>query len=109
VTILEGTTQGSNTGQASKWREGWIDVDFVHHNRIVLVGMVSVLSEGGLPLPILVLEMPDRHPAIFQLLQLPASGIDGHALSEHLWEGFRQEALAESPSNPKALSPVVGT
>ncbi|RZK25464.1 MAG: hypothetical protein EOO63_16000, partial [Hymenobacter sp.] len=49
---------------------------------------------------ILVLEMTDRHSAIFQLLlgallaQAVATLIDRHSFYEHLKQGFVREALA---------------
>lgn len=48
---------------------------------------------------ILVLEMTDRHSAIFQLLigamlaQTVAALVDSHSLYEHLCQGFIREAL----------------
>jgi H+/Cl- antiporter ClcA len=59
---------------------------------------------------ILVLEMTDRHSAIFQLLlgallaQAVAALIDPHSLYEHLKQGFVREALADEKVKPVAVA-----
>jgi H+/Cl- antiporter ClcA len=59
---------------------------------------------------ILVLEMTDRHSAIFQLLlgallaQAVATLIDRHSLYEHLKQGFVREALADEEKKPIAVA-----
>ncbi|OIN60905.1 chloride channel protein [Arsenicibacter rosenii] len=69
---------------------------------VVLVGMVSFLTgvvRSPFTAAILVLEMTDRHSAIFPLLlggltaQLVATIVDPHSLYEHLKHNFFQEAL----------------
>ncbi|MGA0557247.1 chloride channel protein [Larkinella sp. VNQ87] len=76
---------------------------------VILVGMVSFLTgvvRSPFTAAILVLEMTDRHSAIFPLLlggltaQLVASLIDSRSMYEHLKEGFLAEAvLHASPEN----------
>ncbi|TGD79520.1 chloride channel protein [Hymenobacter wooponensis] len=73
-------------------------------NLLILVSMVSFLTgvvRSPFTAAILVLEMTDRHSAIFQLLlsgmmaQAVASLIDPHSFYEHLKTGFLREALAQ--------------
>ncbi|RAJ91006.1 H+/Cl- antiporter ClcA [Larkinella arboricola] len=77
----------------------------VDRNLLILVSMVSFLTgvvRSPFTAAILVLEMTDRHSAIFQLLLggLVAHGasslIDRHSFYEHLKAGFVREALAQS-------------
>ena len=72
-------------------------------NLIILVSMVGFLTgvvRSPFTAAILVLEMTDRHSAIFQLLlgallaQAVAALIDPHSLYEHLKQEFAREALA---------------
>ncbi|WP_460637527.1 chloride channel protein [Larkinella harenae] len=78
---------------------------------VILVGMVSFLTgvvRSPFTAAILVLEMTDRHSAIFPLLlggltaQLVASLVDHRSLYEHLKEGFLLETqqLTAHRSNP---------
>ncbi len=73
-------------------------------NLVILVSMVSFLTgvvRSPFTAAILVLEMTDRHSAIFQLLlgglmaQGAASLIDPVSFYEHLKEGFVREAMAQ--------------
>ncbi|GAB3040868.1 chloride channel protein [Spirosoma pulveris] len=73
-------------------------------NLVILVSMVSFLTgvvRSPFTAAILVLEMTDRHSAIFQLLlgglmaQGAASLIDPVSFYEHLKEGFIKETLAQ--------------
>ena len=73
-------------------------------NLVILVSMVSFLTgvvRSPFTAAILVLEMTDRHSAIFQLLlgglmaQGAASLIDPISFYEHLKEGFIREAMAQ--------------
>lgn len=77
----------------------------VDHNLIILVSMVSFLTgvvRSPFTAAILVLEMTDRHSAIFQLLlgglmaQGAASLVDPLSFYEHLKAGFVREATAQS-------------
>ncbi|GAB3554590.1 chloride channel protein [Spirosoma fluminis] len=77
----------------------------VDHNLIILVSMVSFLTgvvRSPFTAAILVLEMTDRHSAIFQLLlgglmaQGAASLLDPVSFYEHLKEGFVREAIAQA-------------
>lgn len=74
-------------------------------NLLILVSMVSFLTgvvRSPFTAAILVLEMTDRHSAIFQLLlsgmmaQAVASLIDPHSFYEHLKTGFLRETLAQN-------------
>ena len=74
------------------------------HNLVILVSMVSFLTgvvRSPFTAAILVLEMTDRHSAIFQLLlgglmaQGAASLIDTVSFYEHLKEGFIRETMAQ--------------
>jgi H+/Cl- antiporter ClcA len=62
---------------------------------------------------ILVLEMTDRHSAIFQLLlsgmmaQAVASLVDPHSFYEHLKAGFMRETLAQ-PVPARTTDPPAG-
>ncbi|QJW89916.1 chloride channel protein [Spirosoma taeanense] len=84
------------------------------HNLIILVSMVSFLTgvvRSPFTAAILVLEMTDRHSAIFQLLlgalmaQGAASLIDPVSFYEHLKEGFVRETIAQTPSEIPAHKP----
>ena len=79
-------------------------------NLLILVSMVGFLTgvvRSPFTAAILVLEMTDRHSAIFQLLlgallaQAVAAPVDRHSLYEHLKQGFVRESLeqegAETP------------
>ncbi|GAB3498367.1 chloride channel protein [Spirosoma knui] len=77
----------------------------IDHNLIILVSMVSFLTgvvRSPFTAAILVLEMTDRHSAIFQLLlgglmaQGAASLLDPVSFYEHLKEGFVREAIAQA-------------
>lgn len=79
-------------------------VDPTDHNLIILVSMVIFLTgvvRSPFTAAILVLEMTDRHSAIFQLLlgglmaQGAASLIDPVSFHERLKEGFVREAIAQ--------------
>jgi H+/Cl- antiporter ClcA len=85
-------------------------------NLLILVSMVSFLTgvvRSPFTAAILVLEMTDRHSAIFQLLlsgmmaQAVASLVDPHSFYEHLKAGFLREALAqpEPPVTARATRP----
>ncbi|GAB3717888.1 hypothetical protein GCM10027592_60370 [Spirosoma flavus] len=89
-------------------------------NLIILVSMVSFLTgvvRSPFTAAILVLEMTDRHSAIFQLLlgglmaQGAASLIDPVSFYEHLKTGFAREAMTQSKlvvkdqlANPEQIS-----
>ncbi|QJX48970.1 chloride channel protein [Hymenobacter taeanensis] len=84
-------------------------------NLLILVSMVSFLTgvvRSPFTAAILVLEMTDRHSAIFQLLlsgmmaQAVASLIDPHSFYEHLKTGFLREALAQPVPNRPVPHPV---
>ena len=73
-------------------------------NLLILVSMVGFLTgvvRSPFTAAILVLEMTDRHSAIFQLLlgallaQAVAALIDPHSLYEHLKQEFEREALGQ--------------
>lgn len=77
-------------------------------NLLILVSMVGFLTgvvRSPFTAAILVLEMTDRHSAIFQLLlsgmmaQAVASLVDPHSFYEHLKAGFLREALVQ-PAPP---------
>ncbi|MGI4835017.1 MAG: chloride channel protein [Janthinobacterium lividum] len=84
-------------------------------NLIILVSMVGFLTgvvRSPFTAAILVLEMTDRHSAIFQLLlgallaQAVAALIDPHSLYEHLKHEFAREALAApEPGRAAKASP----
>ena len=91
------------------------DVAVADRNLLILVSMVSFLTgvvRSPFTAAILVLEMTDRHSAIFQLLisgllaQGVAALIDPHSLYEHLKSGFIREASAleraDAPTAPTA-------
>lgn len=78
-------------------------------NLLILVSMVSFLTgvvRSPFTAAILVLEMTDRHSAIFQLLisgllaQSVATLLDRHSLYEHLKQSFIREALADERQAP---------
>lgn len=80
-------------------------------NLIILVSMVSFLTgvvRSPFTAAILVLEMTDRHSAIFQLLlgglmaQGAASLIDPVSFYEHLKAGFIREAMTQPPADVRA-------
>ncbi|GAB3325993.1 chloride channel protein [Larkinella ripae] len=82
-----------------------IPVDPADKNLLILVSMVSFLTgvvRSPFTAAILVLEMTDRHSAIFQLLlgglaaQGAASLIDRNSFYEHLKTGFVREAIVQS-------------
>nr|WP_293841485.1 chloride channel protein [uncultured Arsenicibacter sp.] len=83
---------------------------------VVLVGMVSFLTgvvRSPFTAAILVLEMTDRHSAIFPLLlggltaQMVATIVDPHSLYEHLKLVFYQEALdATQEPHPEPLKSI---
>jgi H+/Cl- antiporter ClcA len=84
-------------------------VPLADRNLLILASMVSFLTgvvRSPFTAAILVLEMTDRHSAIFQLLlsgmmaQAVASLVDPHSLYEHLKTGFVREALAQPVSKP---------
>jgi len=73
-------------------------------NLLILVSMVGFLTgvvRSPFTAAILVLEMTDRHSAIFQLLigamlaQAVAALVDPHSLYEHLRQGFIRETLSQ--------------
>jgi H+/Cl- antiporter ClcA len=91
-----------------------IDIDPADHNLIILVSMVSFLTgvvRSPFTAAILVLEMTDRHSAIFQLLlgglmaQGAASLVDPHSFYEHLKSSFVREALVQSAPTEKPRNP----
>lgn len=78
------------------------EVAVADRNLIILVSMVGFLTgvvRSPFTAAILVLEMTDRHSAIFQLLigallaQAVAALVDPHSLYEHLRQGFIRETL----------------
>ncbi|MGI4863342.1 MAG: chloride channel protein [Janthinobacterium lividum] len=78
-------------------------------NLLILVSMVSFLTgvvRSPFTAAILVLEMTDRHSAIFQLLlsglvaQAVASLVDPHSLYEHLKVSFMRETLDQPAPKP---------
>ncbi|WP_151087138.1 chloride channel protein [Hymenobacter baengnokdamensis] len=85
-------------------------VPVLDRNLLILVSMVGFLTgvvRSPFTAAILVLEMTDRHSAIFQLLlgamlaQAVAALVDPHSLYEHLKQGFIRESLAqEVPAQP---------
>lgn len=84
------------------------------HNLVILVSMVSFLTgvvRSPFTAAILVLEMTDRHSAIFQLLlgalvaQGAASVLDPVSFYEHLKEGFVRETMAQ----PHPIAPAEKT
>ncbi|MCX6213308.1 chloride channel protein [Spirosoma sp.] len=84
-------------------------------NLVILVSMVSFLTgvvRSPFTAAILVLEMTDRHSAIFQLLlgglmaQGAASLVDPVSFYEHLKEGFIKETLAQPVTLTKAVAPT---
>ncbi|OGX90380.1 chloride channel protein [Hymenobacter coccineus] len=87
------------------------EVAVADRNLIILVSMVGFLTgvvRSPFTAAILVLEMTDRHSAIFQLLigallaQAVASLVDPHSLYEHLRQGFIRETLHrnDEPARP---------
>jgi H+/Cl- antiporter ClcA len=79
-------------------------------NLLILVSMVSFLTgvvRSPFTAAILVLEMTDRHSAIFQLLisgllaQSVATLLDRHSLYEHLKQSFIREALNDERQPPQ--------
>jgi H+/Cl- antiporter ClcA len=92
------------------------EVAVVDRNLLILVGMVGFLTgvvRSPFTAAILVLEMTDRHSAIFQLLigallaQAAAALVDPHSLYEHLKQEFAREALA-APVPDRAPRPTPG-
>jgi len=88
-------------------------VDVADRNLLILVSMVSFLTgvvRSPFTAAILVLEMTDRHSAIFQLLisgllaQSVATLLDRHSLYEHLKQSFIREALNDN--SPPAVESV---
>ena len=84
-------------------------------NLVILVSMVSFLTgvvRSPFTAAILVLEMTDRHSAIFQLLlgglmaQTAASFVDPDSFYEHLKEGFLREAIIHSKASEQAVREV---
>ncbi|GAA4508287.1 chloride channel protein [Hymenobacter ginsengisoli] len=84
-------------------------------NLLILVSMVSFLTgvvRSPFTAAILVLEMTDRHSAIFQLLisgllaQSAATLLDRHSLYEHLKQGFIREALNFNAQPTAAPAPA---
>jgi H+/Cl- antiporter ClcA len=82
-------------------------------NLLILVSMVSFLTgvvRSPFTAAILVLEMTDRHSAIFQLLlsgmmaQAVASLVDPHSFYEHLKTGFLREALAQPAGSGRPVA-----
>ena len=89
-------------------------VPIVDRNLLILVSMVGFLTgvvRSPFTAAILVLEMTDRHSAIFQLLlgallaQAIAALVDPHSLYEHLKQGFVRESLAQKLSPHAAALP----
>jgi len=81
-----------------------VAVAVADRNLLILVSMVSFLTgvvRSPFTAAILVLEMTDRHSAIFQLLigamlaQAVAALVDPHSLYEHLRQGFIRETLSQ--------------
>jgi H+/Cl- antiporter ClcA len=92
------------------------DVAVPDRNLLILVSMVGFLTgvvRSPFTAAILVLEMTDRHSAIFQLLlgallaQAVASLVDPHSLYEHLRQGFIRETLHQqaAPAAPAGPAP----
>jgi H+/Cl- antiporter ClcA len=86
-----------------------MEVAVPDRNLLILVSMVSFLTgvvRSPFTAAILVLEMTDRHSAIFQLLisgllaQSVATLLDRHSLYEHLKQSFIREALADERQAP---------
>lgn len=84
-------------------------------NLVILVSMVSFLTgvvRSPFTAAILVLEMTDRHSAIFQLLvgalmaQGAASLVDPVSFYEHLKDGFMHETLKKQPAAAPAPNPA---
>lgn len=84
-------------------------VPVLDRNLLILVSMVGFLTgvvRSPFTAAILVLEMTDRHSAIFQLLlgallaQAVAALVDPHSLYEHLKQGFIRESLAQEAAMP---------
>lgn len=84
-------------------------VPVLDRNLLILVSMVGFLTgvvRSPFTAAILVLEMTDRHSAIFQLLlgallaQAVAALVDPHSLYEHLKQGFIRESLAQEVAAP---------
>jgi H+/Cl- antiporter ClcA len=84
-------------------------------NLLILVSMVGFLTgvvRSPFTAAILVLEMTDRHSAIFQLLigamlaQAVAALVDPHSLYEHLRQGFIRETLSQEvpPAPPETAT-----
>ena len=69
-----------------------------------MAGFLTGVVRSPFTAAILVLEMTDRHSAIFQLLlgallaQAVAALVDRHSLYEHLKQGFVRESLAQEGS-----------
>ena len=93
-------------------------VPVLDRNLLILVSMVGFLTgvvRSPFTAAILVLEMTDRHSAIFQLLlgallaQAIAAIIDPHSLYEHLKQGFVREALAEEKPATQEQHPPLET
>jgi len=90
-------------------------VDVADRNLLILVSMVSFLTgvvRSPFTAAILVLEMTDRHSAIFQLLisgllaQSVATLLDRHSLYEHLKQSFIREALNDNSQPAPGPVPV---
>lgn len=92
------------------------EVAVADRNLIILVSMVGFLTgvvRSPFTAAILVLEMTDRHSAIFQLLigallaQAVAALVDPHSLYEHLRQGFIRETLQQKdePAVPATAHP----
>ena len=84
-------------------------------NLLILVSMVGFLTgvvRSPFTAAILVLEMTDRHSAIFQLLlgallaQAVAALVDPHSLYEHLRQGFIRESLGRDGERPAPAAPT---
>ena len=93
------------------------DVAVADRNLLILVSMVSFLTgvvRSPFTAAILVLEMTDRHSAIFQLLlsgllaQGVASLVDPHSLYEHLKAGFIRETGDVDRAAQTAPAPADG-
>ena len=92
-----------------------IDVAPGDTNLVILVSMVSFLTgvvRSPFTAAILVLEMTDRHSAIFQLLlgglmaQGAASLVDPVSFYEHLKTGFVRETMAQPDLPDQPVKPV---
>ncbi|MCC3159752.1 chloride channel protein [Hymenobacter sp. 15J16-1T3B] len=92
-------------------RVGQVPLD--DRNLLILVSMVGFLTgvvRSPFTAAILVLEMTDRHGAIFQLLlsgmmaQAVASLVDSHSLYEHLKTSFLRETLSQE-AKPATRAP----